>query len=72
MVAIDEASAVRLQSGTAPPTVIETALSGKFTDVTHYGADITALESALIAAHVHYQVFTTSIALRESKWSATP
>ena len=72
MVAIDEFSAVRLQSGTTPPTVIENALQGKFTDVTLYATDIQNLETALIAAHIHYQVFTTSITLRESKWSATP
>jgi uncharacterized protein (TIGR02599 family) len=72
MVAIDETSAIRLQSGTTPPSVIENALQNKFTNVTQYAADIQSLESALIAAHIQYQVFTTSIAMRESKWSATP
>jgi uncharacterized protein (TIGR02599 family) len=72
MVAIDEASAIRLQNGATAPLVIEQALQNRFTDVTKYGTDIAVVEAVLIANHIRYQVFTTSITLRESKWSATP
>jgi len=76
MVAIDEASAIRLGSGsTSAPAVIESALSangnsGKlFTNVNYYDSDLLNLETALGAAHINYQVLSTSVTLRESKWS---
>jgi uncharacterized protein (TIGR02599 family) len=76
LVAIDAASATRLDTGSAtPPTVIENALKGSsppaFTVATaaQYASDLTALENALAAAKIHYEVLTASITLRESKWS---
>jgi uncharacterized protein (TIGR02599 family) len=76
MVAIDAASAARLdKGGTAPPPVIENAMSGggaglfKTASTTQYAADLKSLETALAAAHINYQVLTTSVTLRESKWS---
>jgi uncharacterized protein (TIGR02599 family) len=76
LVAIDAASATRLDTGSAtPPPVIENALKGgtsglfKTATAAQYAADLASLESALAAAKIHYQVLTTSITLRESKWS---
>ena len=76
LVAIDAASATRLDTGSAtPPSVIENALKGgtsglfKTATATQYASDLASLESALAAAKIHYQVLTTSITLRESKWS---
>ena len=74
MVAIDAASAMRLDTGSsAPPPVIEHALttgtSPRFTQVSQYAADLAALEASLAAAHINYQVLSTSVTLRESKWS---
>ena len=70
LVAIDATSAARLENGSTPPAVIENALANKFTDTSNYNTDMAALQAALIAARIHYQVLTTSITLRESKWSS--
>lgn len=84
MVAIDETSAIRLQNGTTPPAAIEAALTGGtegaapsngpglFTtaSTTQYAADLATLEGLLISARIRYQLFTTSVTLRESKWSS--
>jgi uncharacterized protein (TIGR02599 family) len=76
LVAIDAASATRLDTGSStPPAVIENALKigspSPFTvaSTAQYSLDLAALESALAAAKIHYEVLTTSITLRESKWS---
>ena len=76
LVAIDNASAMRLDTGSAtPPTVIENALKGsgtglfKTASTTQYTADLASLEQALSTAHIQYQVLATSVTLRESKWS---
>jgi uncharacterized protein (TIGR02599 family) len=69
MIAIDEDSAMRMETGSAEPSVISTALAGKFVDVTELQQDISAIESALIDANIQYRTFTNSVAIRESKWS---
>ena len=72
LVVIDEASATRLDTGSAtPPQVIENALqlNNKFTDASRYAADLGDLETALIAAHINYHILTSAVTLRESKWS---
>ncbi len=72
MVAIDEASAIRLQqqSGSTPPTAITDALAGRFTsDVTACADDLRQVEADLVKNHINYRVFTTTVALRESRWS---
>jgi len=71
MVAIDETSANRLKDASSEPAAIKSALSGKFIEArqTAFEADLKQLESALIGAKVNYQVFRSSIPIRESKWS---
>ncbi len=70
MVAIDEASAKRLATGSStPPTVISTALSGKFLTSANYLTDLALLEQQLTAAHIVYKVFTSNVPIRESKWT---
>ncbi|MEI9896333.1 MAG: hypothetical protein WDN28_21330 [Chthoniobacter sp.] len=64
MVAIDETSAIRLGGNVANlinPTWFQT--------VDQYEADLGALEAELVQAHARYQVFTTTITIRNSKWS---
>jgi uncharacterized protein (TIGR02599 family) len=70
MIAISEASAARLddKSGT-PPAAIQTALQGRFEDVSKFRDDLKAVSDALSSAHVEFQIFSTSVPLRESKWS---
>ncbi len=72
LVAISESSALRLNMGSTPPAAIEGALLGKFQDATQYATDLAALEGALDAARVEYREFTTSVPIRESKWSGLP
>jgi uncharacterized protein (TIGR02599 family) len=72
MIVISAASATRLDNGSGtPPTVIESALSGKFTksDTTDYAADIASVSTALSTANIAFQVLNTTITMKESKWS---
>lgn len=69
VVVIDEASALRLESGTTEPGAIRNALDGKFTDPSRYASDLADLESQLTAEHIGYHVLTSTIPLRESRWS---
>jgi uncharacterized protein (TIGR02599 family) len=77
MIAIDEASATRLDPGTgAQPAVISSVLQSKntagenlFTDVTQYQGDLNLVTNALSAARINYQVLSNMVSLRESKWS---
>lgn len=70
MVVIDEGTARRWEKGSTPPAPVTEALSGLFTsDVTLVEENLAELERRLTAAQADYRVFTSSIALRESKWS---
>ena len=76
MVVISEASAQRVDTlSLTPPPDIEAALSGSggapFTasNLAQYTADLKTLSTALASRHITFQVFTTSIPLKESKWS---
>jgi uncharacterized protein (TIGR02599 family) len=70
MIAISEASASRLddKSG-SPPAVIQEALNGRFEKVSSFSDDLKAVSDALTEANVDFQIFSTSVPLRESKWS---
>ncbi|HSI85539.1 MAG: Verru_Chthon cassette protein C [Candidatus Methylacidiphilales bacterium] len=75
VVAIDEASAIRLEAkyGTTPPlTTLAPGLFETTTDTndpTKFNADMATLENALIAAKVNYRIFDTEVMIRSSKWS---
>lgn len=70
MIAISEASAARLDTGTGtPPADIESALSGKFSDVTNFQQDLDDVTKALAAKNIEFRIFSSSVPLRESKWS---
>jgi len=70
MVVMDEASAKRLENGSIAPAAITTALQGLFTnDVTKYDDDLAKLESRLASAKITFRTFTSTIALKEAKWS---
>lgn len=74
MIMISEASAARLNMQGTPPPEIEEALQNKFTDVLKYKQDLEEVERSLAAEHIEYNTFTSTVPLRESKWSsaATP
>lgn len=69
LIAIDEASALRLQNGTSEPNAISHALAGKFVTPANYISDLNSVESALTAAHIQYRVFATAVTILESKWT---
>lgn len=70
LVVIDETSAKRLENGSAPPAAITSALAGLFTDdVTQYANDLKKLQDRLMDKNIGYRVFSTTVSLRESKWS---
>jgi uncharacterized protein (TIGR02599 family) len=68
LVAVDEASAIRMSNGSTAPA-FDTTLSSLFTDATHYNADITTLQNLLIGEHVNFRVFTSNVSIRAAKWS---
>ncbi len=66
MVAVDEASFNRFQSGSAMPVLFD---PGLFTDAANYDSDLKQLESALQAKKLNYRVFTIDVSLKTAKWS---
>jgi uncharacterized protein (TIGR02599 family) len=81
MVVVDEPSAVRLYGAVgqvAPNGAFETALTTSsaggvpFKKVANYTQDVSSVANTLAAAHVNYQIFNATVALRESKWSQNP
>lgn len=69
MVAIDERSARRLESGGSPPSAITTALSGKFMVPANLEDDLVQIQEELNAANIQSRVFSSAIPMRESKWT---
>ncbi len=69
MVAIDEATAKRLDSGSTQPAAISSALNGKFQISANFQTDLAQLEQQLTAAHIPYKVFSSNVPIRESKWT---
>lgn len=71
MIAIDENSAKRIESGASEPNAIKSALVGKFTDPARYAMDLQELENAFNAATppISYRVFSSAVPIRESKWT---
>ena len=77
MVAIDEASAARLDTGATPPDLGLTELfqtvgsSGSLTNaaIPGYAKDLQTLGNQLAAKHINYRVFTTTVSVRGAKWN---
>lgn len=71
MIVLDEKSARRIEDGSSEPAVITKALSGKFTSQSEeqFKRDLRDVEDALKEARLNYRVYSTSISLKESKWS---
>lgn len=67
MVAIDEHSAARLgEDGFAS---LKSAVSSRFRKASEYQTDLAGLESELQALGVNFKVFTSSVILKNAKWS---
>jgi uncharacterized protein (TIGR02599 family) len=82
MVAIDEASASRLNLSASSGDLFQTA--GKFVNTANLHSDLYyqdpnaagvlnpgSLEKSLIDRHLNYRIFTTSVSIRSAKWSRT-
>lgn len=66
MVAIDETTAVRLESGTTIPEILP---EGLFEVTSQYDDDIETLMAALNAKSINYRIFSSMVMLRSAKWS---
>lgn len=69
MVAIDEASAIKLGNTTTPPNDKLGLTAALFTQASNYQADLHSLTTVLSTAHLNYRVFQTDVALRGAKWT---
>lgn len=71
MVALDEISAARWaqEYGTSAVDYLGAA-SAPFTDVSAYDADIARLEAWLNQKHLNYEIFSTTIQLRNARWDS--
>ena len=64
MIAIDEKTAERISSA----VLLET-FAGTLADVTKYQEDVDKISAKLTESKVNFRVFTTTVQLRESRWS---
>jgi len=67
LVALDENSAKRLENGAAMPDL---GLEGLFLDPARYQADLDTLKQTLTSRNLDYRIFTTTVPLREARWSS--
>jgi uncharacterized protein (TIGR02599 family) len=71
MVVIDEDAAKRLEDDATLRAQLAQTLSGLFdSSVLEYDTDLQALKAWLEQERIGYRVFSTTVALRESKWSS--
>lgn len=72
LVAMDEASAERLEQNGELKSVIDGCLNGLFHEKPSlsFDRDMAILEGRLTDANVAFQVYFTSIPMREAKWSS--
>jgi uncharacterized protein (TIGR02599 family) len=73
LVAIDEASAKRLENGTTAPTALTDALSDFQAKLEANPADssvaLEGLGADLAAKRINYRIFSSKVPIRESKWT---
>ncbi len=67
MVAIDESSAVRLESGSSMPEVLP---SNIFTNTSQFDQDLITLANFMNERNINYKVFSSIVMLRSSKWGS--
>ncbi len=66
LVAIDEATAKRLDQGPAMPDL---GLDSLFSSASALDADLKTLQATLVAKHANYRVFTMNVSMRGARWS---
>ena len=69
MIALNETSAARVCTGSAPPTAITAALGGLFqvSSQSQFATDLLTLETNLAGQGLSFRVFTAMVPIRESK-----
>jgi uncharacterized protein (TIGR02599 family) len=70
MIAIDEASAVRYESGSSIPTEFSEAVKGRFTSTASFTKDLKEVTDSLNGNKINHKVFSSLVMLRSSKWSS--
>jgi uncharacterized protein (TIGR02599 family) len=66
MVAIDEVSARRLETGATPPVL---GLTGLFQTASSYDANLETLRTNLNDKKINYRIFTANVSIQGAKWS---
>lgn len=69
LIAIDEDSARRIESGASEPPAITEALAGRFVDGEKYEDDLAAVTEKLASRNIQYRVFQTAVPILETKWT---
>ncbi len=74
MIAIDEISALHLESGTNIPKAIASALGSRFKVAANFTSDLAAVEAALSSTapgqpRIQYRVFSSTVPILEAKWT---
>lgn len=77
MIVVDATAGERLAEDSGLRNELAGQLSGKFTDATNYDQpgsayhqDVAALETFLIRRKLNYRVFTTTVIMKQARWSA--
>ncbi len=68
MIAIDERTALRLPGNGMDSKILD-AYAGTFANVEDYEDDMAKIAERLTEAGINFRVFTTTVQLRESRWS---
>jgi uncharacterized protein (TIGR02599 family) len=66
MVAIDEVSARRLETGATPPVL---GLTGLFQSTSSYETNLETLRTNLTDRKINYRIFTANVSIQGAKWS---
>ena len=69
LVAVDEASARRLEAGNAQPADITQALAGRFLNPSQFESDLEQVSQSLSDKKINHRIFSSTVPLRESKWT---
>jgi len=69
LVALDEASARKMKSGSTPPTEVSGVFTGLFSSssATSFKSDLKTMQERLAAQKLNARIFTTIVPIRESK-----
>jgi len=69
MIAIDEASATRIENGAAIPKELSEALNGLFAQTENFTRDIETVTERLDGSNINHKIFSTIVMLRSAKWT---